>query len=87
LKRLSVIGSVSFIEEFDVKKRMEQRRGIRICWLKGTVRFSVSGKGSFTVFPKYKCLEHGNKSKKWSCLTLEKAKAQHENKNFGAKLS
>jgi hypothetical protein len=52
LKRLSVIRGVRFIEEFNVKKRMERRREIRICRPKGTVRFSVSGKGSFTVFPK-----------------------------------
>jgi hypothetical protein len=44
----------SFIEQFVVKKLMGRRRGIRICPLKETVRFSeVSVKGSFTVYPSF----------------------------------
>jgi hypothetical protein len=46
----TVIGSVRFIEEFNVKKLKGRRRGIRICSLKGIVRYSeMFVKGRLTV--------------------------------------
>jgi hypothetical protein len=45
-----IIGSVRFIDELNVKKLIGRRRVIRVCPLKGIVRFSeVSVKGSLTV--------------------------------------